>query len=57
MRDGINGKVMKIKNALLVLEMIMERSPISRSALTRLKLYKGAEHKNAAQKPEVWNRD
>ena len=36
MRDGINGKVMKIKNALLVLEMIMERSPISRSELTRL---------------------
>ena len=26
-------------------------------ALTRLHLYKGAEHPHAAQKPEVWNLD
>ena len=25
--------------------------------LTRLKLYKGAEHNNAAQKPEAWTLD
>ena len=28
---------------------------IGRAALTRLKAYKGAEHKNAAQKPEIWS--
>lgn len=27
---------------------------IGRKALTRLHCYKGAEHKNAAQKPETW---
>lgn len=27
---------------------------IGRKALTRLHCYKGAEHKNAAQKPEIW---
>lgn len=27
---------------------------IGRKALTRLRLYKGTEHKHAAQKPEVW---
>lgn len=27
---------------------------IGRAALTRLRVYKGAEHDNAAQKPEVW---
>lgn len=27
---------------------------IGRQALTRLRVYKGADHKHAAQKPEVW---
>lgn len=27
---------------------------IGRKALTRLHCYKGADHKNAAQKPEIW---
>ena len=29
---------------------------IGREALTRLRLYAGAEHKHAAQKPEVWDK-
>ena len=27
---------------------------IGRKALTRLRVFKGAEHKHAAQKPEEW---
>ena len=33
------------------------RTPWASNALTRLHLYKGAEHPHAAQKPEVWNLD
>ena len=29
-------------------------TPIGRQALTRLRVYAGAEHKHAAQKPEEW---
>ncbi len=30
---------------------------IGRSALTRLKVYKGAEHRQQAQKPEAWTQE
>ena len=30
---------------------------LGRAALTRCKIYKGAEHNNAAQKPEAWTLD
>ncbi len=30
---------------------------IGRSALTRLRVYKGAEHKHEAQQPEVWTQE
>lgn len=36
MNDGINSKVMKVNNALLVLETIMRRGPIARNELTGL---------------------
>ena len=36
---------------------MLPKNSIGRTALTRLKLYKGAEHKNAAQKPEAWTLD
>ncbi len=36
MKDGINSRVMKVNNALLVLETIMRRAPIARSELTGL---------------------
>lgn len=36
MKDGINSKVMKANNTLLVLETIMRRGAISRTELTRL---------------------
>ena len=41
-----------------VLEMavkgMLPKNTIGRAAMTRLKLYKGAEHNNEAQKPEAW---
>ena len=36
---------------------MLPKNVIGRTALTRLHLYKGAEHPHAAQKPEVWNLD
>ncbi len=41
----------------LAVKGMLPKNTLGISALTRLKLYKGAEHKNAAQKPEVWNMD
>ena len=36
---------------------MMPKNTLGRNAMTRLKLYKGAEHNNAAQKPEAWTLD
>ena len=33
---------------------MLPNNTIGRKAITRLKVYKDAEHKNQAQKPEVW---
>ena len=33
------------------------KNSLGRAALTRLKLFKGAEHNHAAQKPEPWTQD
>ena len=33
---------------------MMPRNIITKDSLTRLKVYRGAEHKHAAQKPEFW---
>ena len=38
-------------------EDMLPKNTLGRTALTRLKLYKGAEHKHAAQKPEAWTQD
>ena len=37
----------------LAIKGMLPATTIGRSALTRLRVYKGAEHKNAAQKPEI----
>ena len=34
---------------------MMPRNIVTKDSLTRLKIYRGAEHKHAAQKPEEWN--
>ena len=33
---------------------MMPRNIVTKDSLTRLKVYRGAEHKHAAQKPEFW---
>jgi len=33
---------------------MMPRNTITKDSLTRLKIYRGSEHKHAAQKPEPW---
>ena len=41
----------------LAVKGMLPKNSIGRAELTRLKLYKGPEHKNAAQKPEAWTLD
>ena len=41
----------------LVVKGMLPKNSLGRAALTRLKLYKGPEHNNAAQKPEPWTLD
>lgn len=35
---------------------MIPNNTIGRAAMTRLRLYKGAEHKHEAQKPEIWDK-
>lgn len=49
--------LMKTKPEFVVMHAVKGMLPdtvIGRKALTRLRVYKGAEHKHASQKPEVW---
>ena len=41
----------------LAVKGMLPKNSIGRAAMTRLKLYAGAEHNNAAQKPEAWTMD
>ena len=41
----------------LAIKGMLPKNTLGRAAMTRLKLYKGAEHNNAAQKPEAWTLD
>lgn len=41
----------------LAVRRMLPKNSIGRASMTRLKLYKGAEHVNAAQKPEAWTLD
>jgi large subunit ribosomal protein L13 len=36
---------------------MLAKNTLDRGALKRLRVFKGAEHKHAAQKPVVWNKD
>ena len=40
----------------LAVKGMLQKNRIAAEQLTRLKVYRGAEHKHAAQKPEVWDR-
>ena len=39
----------------LAVKGMLPDTVLGRKALTRVRIYKGAEHKNIAQKPEVWS--
>ena len=41
----------------LAVKGMLPKNALGRNALTRLHLYKGAEHVHAAQKPEAWTLD
>ena len=41
----------------LAVKGMLPKNSVGRTALTRLHLYKGAEHLHAAQKPEAWTLD
>ena len=40
----------------LAVKGMLQKNRIAADQLTRLKVYRGAEHKHSAQKPEVWDR-
>ena len=39
----------------LAVKGMMPKNVLSKGSMTRLKIYRGAEHEHAAQKPEIWN--
>lgn len=41
----------------LAVKGMLPKNTIGRTAITRLKLFKGPEHIHAAQKPEAWTQD
>ena len=41
----------------LAVKGMLPKNAIGRTAITRLKLFKGPEHIHAAQKPEAWTQD
>ena len=41
----------------LAVKGMLPKNSIGRASMTRLKLYKGSEHNNEAQKPEAWTLD
>ena len=40
----------------LAVKGMLQKNKLAADQLTRLKVYRGAEHKHEAQKPEVWDR-
>ena len=40
----------------LAVKGMLQKNRIAADQLTRLRVYRGAKHKHAAQKPEVWDR-
>ncbi len=41
----------------LAVKGMLAKNKLSRGAMTRLHIYKGSEHKHAAQKPEAWTQE
>lgn len=43
------------KAIMLAVKGMLPKNSLGRAMLTKLKIYKGSEHNQAAQKPEIWN--
>ena len=43
------------KALMLAVKGMLPKNSLGRSMLTKLKIYKGGEHNQSAQKPEIWN--
>jgi large subunit ribosomal protein L13 len=43
------------KALMLAVKGMLPKNSLGRSMLNKLKVYKGSEHNQAAQKPEIWN--
>lgn len=43
------------KAVILAVKGMLPHNSLGRSMLTKLRVYKGAEHNHEAQKPEIWN--
>ena len=43
------------KMVMLAVKGMLPKNSLGRKMLTKLRVYKGAEHENAAQKPEIYN--
>ena len=43
------------KMLMLAVKGMLPKNSLGRKMLTKLRVYKGAEHENAAQKPEIYN--
>lgn len=60
MKSVTAGKLMETRSdraMYLAVKGMLPDTTIGRSALTRLRVYKGSEHMHAAQQPEAWTRD
>ena len=57
----VSAKDMMEKNAdramYIAIKGMLPNTTVGRSALTRLRVYKGAEHNHQAQQPEVWSQE
>lgn len=55
----VGAKVMLDKHSDRAIEIaikgMLPKNSLGRSMFTKLRIYKGAEHEQAAQKPEIWN--
>lgn len=55
----VSAKVMLGKHSDRAIEIaikgMLPKNSLGRSMFTKLRIYKGAEHEQAAQKPEIWN--
>ena len=43
------------KAMMLAVKGMLPDNTLGRSALTRVRIYRGAEHKHEAQQPKMWN--